>query len=139
MALFLVGGDPAPMYRGVAIVGAGHSRFGAFGVSAKRLFADAAEECFASVDRDFERSRVREAWIGTLGFGGGQLGEIAPLLCEHIGLKGMPAHRVENACASSGFAFRNAVIAVRGGEAQIALAGGVGGDSRGSCSRACTR
>lgn len=110
--------------RRVAVVGAGHSRFGSHGVSAKRLFAEAAAECFASVDRDFERGRVGEAWIGTLGFGGGQLGDAAPLMLEHAGLPGIPAHRVENACASSGFAFRNAVLAVRGGAVDVALAGG---------------
>ncbi len=111
--------------RRVAVVGAGHSRFGSFGVSAKRLFAEAAAECVESVDRNFQRDLVREAWIGSLGFGGGQLGDVAPLLLEHAGLVGVPAHRVENACASSGFAFRNAVLAVRGGEVDVALAGGV--------------
>ena len=46
------------------------------------------------------------------------------LLAEHAGFAGIPTHRVENACASSGFAFRDAWLAVRSGEIDVAIAGG---------------
>jgi acetyl-CoA acetyltransferase len=37
----------------------------------------------------------------------------------------IPTRKVENACASSGFAFRDAYLAVKSGAADVALAGGV--------------
>jgi acetyl-CoA C-acetyltransferase/acetyl-CoA acyltransferase len=111
--------------RRVAVVGAGHSKFGTRRMGLRSLFAEAAEECFASVDKGFEAARVQEAWIGSLAFGGGQLGNAAALFTEHAGLLHIPTRRVENACASSGFAFRDAYLAIRSGAVDIALAGGI--------------
>lgn len=109
----------------VAVVGAGHSLFGDLGRTAKSLFAEAARECFDSVDRGVDPARVKEAFIGSLAFGGGQLGNTAALFTEHSGLAGVPVRRVENACASSGYAFRDAYIAVRSEEVDLVVAGGV--------------
>lgn len=109
----------------VAVVGAGQSAFGALDRSAPDLFREAVAEAAASVDRNFGLARVKEAFIGTHAFGGAQLGNSAALLADRAGLRGIPAHRVENACASSGFAFRAAYLAVASGEVDVALAGGV--------------
>ena len=109
----------------VAVIGAGHTPFGNLRRTAKDLFASAALQCLDSVDRGIEPARVQEAWIGSLGFGGWQLGNLAALVTEHARLPNIPARRVENACASSGFAFRDAYLAVRSGAIDVALAGGV--------------
>jgi acetyl-CoA C-acetyltransferase len=69
--------------------------------------------------------RVDEAWIGTVGFGGHQPGNSSALFLQGTASQGAPAHRVENACASSGFALRDAWLAIRSGAIQTALVAGV--------------
>jgi len=63
--------------------------------------------------------------VGTLGVGGGQLGNFAAVIGEATGLTGVPITRVENACASSGFAFRSAILAIASGACDVALAAGI--------------
>jgi len=109
----------------VAVVGAGQTAFGTSPRSLKGMFAEAARAALASVDKGMPAGRVQEAWIGSVSFGGAQLGNLAGLMCEHAGMAGIPAQRVENACASGGYAFRDAVLAVRSGQVDIALAAGV--------------
>lgn len=111
--------------RRVAVVGAGQSVFGDRPVGLKGLFHEAFDAMLESCGKDFGRETVEEAYIGSLGFGGAQLGNPAALLLEHVGLTGVPARRVENACASSGFAFRDAYRAVASGAVDVALAGGI--------------
>jgi acetyl-CoA C-acetyltransferase len=107
------------------LLGAGQSDFGSFpGESYRSLFDDAFDECIESVGGDFDAERIDEAFLGTLGVGGRQLGLSAPAVTEHLGLHGLPTTRVENACAASGFALRSAVTAVRAGMVDVALAGG---------------
>jgi acetyl-CoA acetyltransferase len=107
------------------IVGAGQSRFGSFPEETYRsLFASAFERAVESVDGPFDETLIEEAFLGTLGVGGRQIGLSAPAATEYVGLHGVPTTRVENACAASGFALRSAVTAVRAGLADVALAGG---------------
>lgn len=107
------------------VIGAGQSDFGSFpGESYRSLFDAAFDEAVDSVDTDFDTERIDEAFLGTLGVGGRQLGLSGPAITEHLGLHGLPTTRVENACAASGYALRHAVTAVRAGTADIALAGG---------------
>ncbi len=40
-------------------------------------------------------------------------------------MDGVPVRRVENACASSGFAFRDAWMAIKSGQADVVVAGGI--------------
>src|SRR5437763_16297451 len=108
-----------------ALIGAGMGAFGTRAESPKRLFAEAVAECFASVEKGVDAKDVQEAWIGSTAFGGWQLGNTAAYLVEQAGLPGIPARRVENACASSGFALRDAVLAVRAGKVDLALVGGI--------------
>jgi len=112
------------MTQRVAIVGAGMGRFGVRDESAKRLFAEAVAAATASLPSSFDPTRIEEAWIGSTAFGGWQLGNTAAYLMEQAGLPGIPARRVENACASSGFALRDAVLAIRSGQRSLALVGG---------------
>lgn len=110
----------------VAVIGVGQTPFGTFPKrSLKSLFHEAFGEAIKDVEKGLDPREIQEAWIGTLSTGGGQLGNQAALLCETVGLVGISAHRVENACASGGFAFRNAVLAVRSGLCRMALAAGI--------------
>lgn len=79
----------------------------------------------SSVDRDFARTEVTEAFLGTLGFSGWQLGNASAVLAEESGLAGVPVTRVENACASAGFAMRAAVRAIESGATDCALVVGL--------------
>ena len=109
----------------VAVVGAGQTRYGNHDLGLKGMWAEAARSAFASVDGDFDTKMVDEAYIGSLAFGGAQLGNTAALLTEHSDMEGVPVRRVENACASSGFAFRDAWMAIKSGQADIVVAGGI--------------
>jgi acetyl-CoA acetyltransferase len=112
--------------RDAYVVGAGQSAFGSFpDESYRSLFRTAVEAAVDSVPNGLALADVEEAYLGTLGVGGRQLGLPGPACTEHVGLDGTPVTRVENACAASGYALRQAVMAVRAGMADVALAGGV--------------
>ncbi|MFA5944752.1 MAG: beta-ketoacyl synthase N-terminal-like domain-containing protein [Candidatus Thermoplasmatota archaeon] len=112
------------MPRRVALVSAGMSRFGARPQTPKQLFDEAWSELRTRAGPAWNGT-VDEAWIGTVGFGGHQPGNSAALFLQGTPSLGAPAHRVENACASSGFAIRDAFLAIRSGEVDVALAAGV--------------
>lgn len=101
------------------------TQFGTRPESPSELMAEAIAEAFSTVDRGLDPSLVDEAWIGSLGMGGYQLGNTGPFAIEAGGLAGVPVRRVENACASSGYALRDAYLAIRSGAADIALVGGL--------------
>jgi acetyl-CoA C-acetyltransferase/acetyl-CoA acyltransferase len=110
----------------VAIIGVGQSKFGTFiDKGAKELFVEAFEEALSNVDKGMESREIQEIYVGNLGVGGGQLGNFASMIADCAGLTGIPAVRLEDACASSGFAFRAAVLAVQSGTCDIAVAGGI--------------
>jgi acetyl-CoA acetyltransferase len=112
--------------RDVAIVGAGQSPYGDHpDAGIEDLFATAYDETADSVDRGYRPDDVDAAYVGSLGVGGSQLGISGALLSSHVGLPGVPVQRVENACASGGFALLNAVQAVGSGTYDVALAAGV--------------
>ncbi len=109
----------------VAVVGAGQTKYGNHASGLKGMWAEAAAKAFASVDGDFEPSVIDEAFIGSIAFGGSQLGNTAALLTEHSAMDGISVRRVENAWASSGFAFRDAWMAIKSGQADVVVAGGI--------------
>jgi len=112
--------------RDAYVVGAGQSDFGAFPAESYRsLFAAAFAAARDSVPDGIDPDDVDEAFVGTLGVGGRQIGMSAPGATQYVGLHGIPSVRLENACAASGYAIRQAVQAVRSGMADVALAGGV--------------
>ncbi|UPW00286.1 thiolase domain-containing protein [Halorussus gelatinilyticus] len=112
--------------RDAYLVGAAQTDFGSFpDESYRSLFRTAFEAARDSVPADMDSEDVDEAVVGTLGVGGRQLGLSGPAATEHVGLHGIPTTRVENACAASGYAVRQAVQAVRSGMADVVLAGGV--------------
>ena len=79
----------------VAVIGAGQTKYGNHQLGLKGMWAEAAENAFSSVDKDFDPRQVDEAFIGSVAFGGAQLGNTAALLTEHSGLDGIPVRRVE--------------------------------------------
>jgi acetyl-CoA acetyltransferase len=109
----------------VAVVGAGQTKYGNHPMGLKGMWAEAAASAFKSIDGDFAPSMVDEAFIGSIAFGGSQLGNTAALLTEHSAMDGISVRRVENACASSGFAFRDAWMAIKSGQADVVVAGGI--------------
>ena len=112
--------------RKVAIVGAGQSRYGEFpDKSIKELFLEAYQDMAKSVDRNFEPKRIGAAYIGNLGCGGFQLGNMSALVSEYVGLPYIHAMRIENACASGGYALATAAMDVMAGVHDVVLAGGV--------------
>jgi acetyl-CoA C-acetyltransferase len=124
--------------RDAYLIGAGQSAFGSFpDESYRSLFREAVREAVESVPGGLDRTEIDEAVVGTLGVGGRQIGLSGPAVTEHVGLPEIPCTRVENACAASGYAVRQAVQAVRSGMADVVLAGGfeVMTDASGEVSR----
>tara|TARA_B100000614_G_scaffold85896_1_gene77740 strand:+ start:1690 stop:2919 length:1230 start_codon:yes stop_codon:yes gene_type:complete len=109
----------------VAMVGAGQTKFGNHPFGLKGMWSEAIEKAIESVDNDFHPKSVDEAFVGSIAFGGSQLGNTAALLTEHSGMGGVSVRRVENACASSGFALRDAWMAIKSGQADVVVAGGI--------------
>lgn len=108
------------------IVGAGQTPFGSFPDRSYRdLFSEAYLEAVTSAGGGLDTDDVDEVFLGSLGVGGRQIGLTAPAVTQHAGLGGIPCTRVENACASGGDALRQAVKRVRGGSADLVVAGGV--------------
>lgn len=89
------------------------------------MVREAVDDCLRSADKGIDGRQVREAFVGSLGFGGAQIGNLAAVLNEVASLRLVSARRVENACASGGYALRDAVSAVRAGACDMALAVGV--------------
>jgi acetyl-CoA acetyltransferase len=79
----------------------------------------------ASVDRGVDREAIDELYLSTLGFSGWQLGNSSAIAAEEAGRPGLPAVRVENACASGGYALRLAVDAVASGRRDLVLVVGL--------------
>lgn len=113
--------------RGVALVGVGMSKFGAFPDKTSRdLFVEAFQELQESVDKGFDPAIIETIYIGNYSsdlFEG--QGHIAPIMADAVGLTPRPAVRVEAACASGGVALRQGVLAVASGLCDVVLVGGV--------------
>ncbi len=110
----------------VAIVGAGQSRYGDFPEKGiKELFFDAYKDMVSSVDKGLDPKVIESAYIGNLGSGGFQLGNMSALVTEYVGLKHINTMRIENACASGGYALAAAFMDVLSGTHKVAIAGGV--------------
>jgi len=112
--------------RGVAIVGAGMSKFGAFPEKNSRdLFVEAYKDLLASVEKGFDPRQIESFYLGNFS---SDLFEhqahMAPLLADAVGLTPIPAARVENACASGATALRQGVMAIASGMADAVLIGG---------------
>lgn len=113
--------------RGVALVGAGMSQFGAFRDKTTRdLFVEAFNDMRASVDKGLDPNDIESLFIGNYS---SELfehqGHTAPIMADWVGLTPRPATRIEDACASSGVALRQGVLAIASGAVDAVLVGGI--------------
>jgi len=106
------------------IAGIGLTHFGVHPERTGRdLFAEAGLKAFE--DAGVSRRDVEKIHYGNfMGEFAEHQGHQGPLMAEAVGLPDCPAVRHENACASSGFAFREAVEAIRSDSADVVLVGG---------------
>ena len=113
--------------RGVAIVGAGMSKFGMFkDKDSKDLFAEAFNGMLASVDKGMDPNEIDALYLGNYSndFFMHQ-SHWGPIISDLIGLTPKPATRTEGACASSALAFREGIFAIASGFYDMVLVGGV--------------
>jgi acetyl-CoA C-acetyltransferase len=109
--------------RDVCVVGVGMSQWGeVWRKSLRRLFVDAALDAIRNAGVD----RLDSLYVGCMSSGlfVGQE-HVGALMADYLGQRGLPAVRVESACASGGMAFRQAFIEIASGMANIVMAGGV--------------
>jgi acetyl-CoA C-acetyltransferase len=103
------------------------SSFGAFpGKSTRDLFVEAFSQMRASVDKGLDPNDIGALYIGNYSsdlFEG--QGHTAPIMADWVGLTPRPATRVEDACASSGVALRQGIIAIASGLYDIVVVGGI--------------
>jgi acetyl-CoA acetyltransferase len=105
---------------GVAVIGVGMIPFGKYpGKTISDLAWPAVKAAVA--DAGIEPRRIQAAYCGTV-FSGMMAGQ---RILARIGLSGIPITNVENACSSSSTALRQAVLAIRSGEIEVALVIGV--------------
>ena len=113
--------------RQVSIVGAGMSSFGAFkDLTSRDLFVAAFHDLLDHMDQGID---VGDIECGYLGNYSADLferqGHTAPIMADWLGMTPVPVTRIENACASSGSALREGVMAIASGMYDIVLVGGV--------------
>jgi len=109
--------------RDVAIVATGMTPFGElWQLSLRDLFVEAAREALDAVDRP----SLDGIYIGNMS-GGQFVGQehLGPLMADHLGVVGVPATRVESACASGGAALRAGYFEVASGASDLVLVAGV--------------
>ncbi len=112
--------------RGVALVGAGMSKFGLFkDRNSKDFFVEAYTEALASVDKGIDPKDIDALYLGnfTNDFFVRQA-HWGPIISDLIGHAPKPATRTEGACASSALAFREGVFAIASGFYDMVLVGG---------------
>jgi acetyl-CoA C-acetyltransferase len=90
--------------------------------SLRQLFVDAATNAIKNAGVDHLDSLYVGCMSGGLFVGQEHLGA---LMADYLGMPGLPACRVESACASGGMAFRQAFLEVASGQSEIVMASGV--------------
>ena len=109
--------------RDVCIVGVGMSQWGeVWRKSLRDLYVDAALAAIKNAGVD----HIDSMYVGCMS-GGLFVGQehLASLLTDYMGMRGLPATRVESACASGGMAVRSAFIEVASGMSDIVMASGI--------------
>ena len=113
--------------RPVSIVGAGMSQFGAFKDKASRdLFTEAFQDMLDNLDQGMDIQDIECGYLGNYSsdlFEG--QGHTAPIMADWLGMTPTPITRIENACASSGSALREGMMAIASGLYDVVLVGGV--------------
>jgi acetyl-CoA C-acetyltransferase len=111
--------------RGVSIIGMGKTKFGVFpDRSLKSLIAEAGKK--ALLDAKIDASMIQAFYLGNFAATGfNRQNHVAAYAATAMGIPNVPCTRYEAACASSGAALREAVIAVGSGLYDLVLVGGV--------------
>src|SRR5512132_1687177 len=107
--------------RPVAVIAAGKTRFGAFpDRDLRSLAVEAGAKCLKN--GQVSPSQVEAFYLGNFA-GPSFVGQnhLAPYISTALGIHGVPSTRFEDACASSGSAFFDAVSAVAAGLYDIVL------------------
>ncbi|MFX1312686.1 MAG: hypothetical protein ACFFHD_08755 [Promethearchaeota archaeon] len=118
----------AKLARKVAMVGAGMSKFGAHFPHKRNpdLWVDAWLDAISRVDNGIEPKDIDACYVGNFS---SELfnhqGHLAPQMAGLVGLVPKPASRFEGACASSGIALRQAVLAIASGVHDVIAVSGV--------------
>jgi len=113
--------------RGVAMVGAGMSKFGMFrDKDARDLLVEAYNEMLSSVDKGVDPKDIEAMWMGnfTSDFYVHQ-GHWGPIVADVLGHVPKPVTRTEGACAAAALAFIDAVLAIASGFYDVVVAGGL--------------
>lgn len=111
--------------RPVAVVGVGKTAFGAFeNRDLRSLAVEAGQVCLR--DAHARADQVEAFWLGNFA-GPAFVGQnhLAPWVASQLGIRGVPATRIEAACASGGSAFVHGWLAVAAGFCDVALVVGV--------------
>ncbi|MFH1787863.1 MAG: thiolase domain-containing protein [Candidatus Altiarchaeota archaeon] len=109
----------------VGIIGVGLTAFGEFWEKGLRdLIVEAGTA--AIKDAGIEGAAIDAGYVGSMS-PGRFIGQehIGALVSDYVGLTGIPATRVEAACASGGLALRQAYLSIKAGENKVVVAGGV--------------
>lgn len=109
--------------REVAIIGYGITRFGElWNKSLRDIFVEAAIKAIADANVD----HIDSMYVGSMtpGVFVGQE-HIGALMADYLGVAGIPAMRIESACASGGLALRQGFLEVASGMNDIVLVGGI--------------
>jgi acetyl-CoA C-acetyltransferase len=109
--------------REVAVIGVGMTKFGELWTRSLRdIFVEAGLKAIDDAGVD----HIDAMYVGSMtpGLFVGQE-HIGALMADYLGVAPIPAVRIESACASGGFAFRQAFLDVASGMNDIVLAGGV--------------
>ncbi|MBV9504838.1 MAG: thiolase domain-containing protein [Acidobacteriia bacterium] len=111
--------------RPVAVIGAGKTAFGAFPeLDLRALAVQAGEKCLRT--SRVEAGLIESFYLGNFA-GPSFVGQnhLAPYISMALGVKGVPATRIEAACASSGSAFYHAWTEVASGLYDLVMVVGV--------------
>ncbi len=113
--------------RGVALIGAGMSKFGAFpDKTGRELFVEAYIDALNSVDKGIDNKDIEAMFLGNFSsdiFEG--QGHNGPLMADWVGLTPKPVTRTEGACASSGIAIRAGILAIASGLHDVVCVSGM--------------
>lgn len=107
----------------VYVVGLGSTAYGKFELTARELLVDAVDAALREANVD--PKRVQAHFIGNAFSVSEKQGHLGPLVNTTLGMADAPATSVESACASGSSAFREAVVNVASGFADVAVASGV--------------
>lgn len=109
--------------RDVCVIGVGMSKWGeVWQRSLRQLFVDAATDAIKNSGVD----HLDSLYVGCMSSGMFVAQEhLGSLMADYLGMRGLPATRVESACASGGIAVRQAFMEIASGMSDIVMASGV--------------